>query len=146
MKKLISLLLVTTLALSLTACGGGMSKEEMLKTAEAMDPVFLQEIVDGAAENEARLIKEYEGKVVKETGVVVSDIDSNGNVTLGLSTVTTHFNLPAEDIEQFEVGDAISVVGIISEITVYSEDDIEIELQPVYFLENEGPTIFKGRF
>ena len=58
MKKGMEFLLAGMLVLSLTACGGGMSKEELLTCAEEMTPDFLQDIADGAEANETRLINE----------------------------------------------------------------------------------------
>ena len=51
MKKGMEFLLAGMLVLSLTACGGGMSKEELLTCAEEMTPDFLQDIADGAEAN-----------------------------------------------------------------------------------------------
>ena len=143
MKKGMEFLLAGMLVLSLTACGGGMSKEELLTCAEEMTPDFLQDIADGAEANETRLINEYRGKIVTNPGTVVSDIDNSGNVVLGLSTIQICFHLSTEEVEQFEVGDLIRVVGEISDIVVVSEDSIRVELEPAYLVETLGPSIFK---
>ena len=146
MKKLLALMLAAALTLSLVACGGViMSMEEMLENAVEMDSHYLQDIVDGAKANKEKLLNDYKGEIVSVTSVVVSDITSGGIVTLGLSTVKTYFELKEDEVAQFEVGDLISVVGIISDITIYS-DEIRIELDPVYLVEVLGPSLFKEMF
>ena len=145
MKKILAFILAMVLVLSLAACGGIMPMEEMLEKAVEIDPSYLQDIVDGAKANKAKLLNDYKGQIVSDTSVVVSDITSGGIVTLGLSTVKVYFELKEDEVSQFEVGDLISVVGIISDITIYS-DEIRIELDPVYLVEALGPSLFKGMF
>lgn len=144
MKKLLTLLLTVVLSFSLAACGGKMSKDDMLDKATEITPQFLQDIVDGAEANEAKLIDDYEGMIVSDTGIIVSDIDSDGTVTLGISTVKVYCKLQKEDIVQFEKGDLISVVGVISNISVISKNSIKIELNPVYLVETLGASSLKG--
>ena len=67
--------------------------------------------------------------IVSDTGIIVSDIDSDGTVTLGISTVKVYCKLQKEDIVQFEKGDLISVVGVISNISVISKNSIKIEIR-----------------
>lgn len=141
MKRLLALLLAAVMAVSLTACGGA-SKEDMLAQATEADPDYLQDIVDEAKANEARLVNNYEGQIVTHSGIVVSDISSSGTVTVGLSTVRFYFDLAEDEIEQFEVGDLISFVGKIDDITV-SSDTIRISLSPAYLVEALGPSAFK---
>ena len=121
-----------------------MSKDDMLDKATEITPQFLQDIVDGAEANEAKLIDDYEGMIVSDTGIIVSDIDSDGTVTLGISTVKVYCKLQKEDIVQFEKGDLISVVGVISNISVISKNSIKIELNPVYLVETLGASSLKG--
>ena len=109
----------------------------------------MQDIVDGAKANEAKLVKDFKGKAVLYDGVIVANISSSGTVTLGLSQVKTSFVLPEEDLLTFEEKDVISVVGTISEITVLkksadiSGSDIRITLDPAYLVDVGGPSFLK---
>ncbi len=147
-KKISMFALFLTMAISLSACGGP-SKESLLKNAITADPNFMQDIVDGAKANEAKLVKDFKGKAVLYDGVIVANISSSGTVTLGLSQVKTSFVLPEEDLLTFEEKDVISVVGTISEITVLkksadiSGSDIRITLDPAYLVDVGGPSFLK---
>lgn len=108
-----------------------------------MDPQYRQAIVDGAAANEARMVEEFVGQVVTNSEVIVSDIDSDGSVVLGLGAVKTYLDLPSEDVVKFEEGDLITVVGKIENISVWSSDDIDVELYPAYLVDVHGASMFK---
>ena len=137
-KKIITIVLLLTMCLSLTACGsGGNTKDELLSAAEELDIAILSEEVNT---NFARAEQNYIGKSVILSGYV-SGINSD-YCTLECSIPKDEFTtqtayisayLSHDELTQLEKGNRISVVGKISEIT--NTQPTNVTLETAYFHE-----------
>lgn len=123
MKKLISILLALIICISLCACGSSMTKEEMFSQAEEINP---SDIISTLEENLVKGKETYDGKVVKFTDFLVSDIEDWGFESYYKVnyTLTTSVYLSKEDILNLKTNDCVTVVGVLK---VVSETDIELK-------------------
>ena len=127
MKKILSLLLVATMILSLCACGGGESKENLLESAQE---VYIADISNAIIDNMAKAIDDYVGKPLKITGRV-SKIEkdyfvlSENHLQYGINVY-----LPKEDLKELTRDDVITVVGTLKNIVDKSEF-------PIYYYDSD---------
>ena len=114
MKKFLSLLLALVMCISLVACGGGKTKEELLSEAIVLSP---KQLIDEKFDNSARAKKEYQDKIVKMTGEIF-DIDDNyvaiGFRYNGVKSTSIYVLLDSDSIAELEKNTEITVVGKMS--------------------------------
>ena len=131
-KKIIAIVLLLTMCISLTACGGdGKTKDELLSVAEELDIVILNEEVN---KNFAKAEQNYIGKSVILPGYV-SEINSDYCVLdcsvpkdkFTSQTAHIYAYLPNDELTQLEKGSRISVVGEIGEVTNTQPTDVTLE-------------------
>lgn len=150
MKKVMALLMALVLVLSLVACGGNtneekgedsqtsMSKEELLNNAQ---PLSIPTIVNQLQGNRARAIDTYKDGIYTIWGRIVRINDDSVELD-GLNTVVRVF-LPHDELVKLDLGSAIQVVGIITDIQKETEQIFEdtyninaITLENAHFLND----------
>ena len=114
MKKFLSLLLALAVCISLVACNGKKTKEDLLSEAIVLSP---EQLINEKFDNPARAKKEYHDKIVKMTGEIF-DIDDDyiaiGFKRNGIPSTSIYVLLDSNSIAELEKNTEITIVGKMS--------------------------------
>lgn len=129
MKKLITLLLALTMALSLCACGSNdstsknddtvaeetiVSKEDLMAEIGEDEPVDMMTLQKAVLKNKVKAKQDYFDRPIAVSGKI-RKIEEDYVCIMG-GEVLLHAYIPTEDLVNLENGNDITVVGIISDI------------------------------
>ena len=136
MKRIITLMLTVAMCISLCACGGKVSKEEMLKNAQEIDII---DLLEDYGENSVRAKETHVGKTYTVTGYIFDIKDDYVILTesrgyssnFGLSSL--HVYLSKDELTSLNANNRITVVGKIDEIDI---DNVKGTSLPYYKMNN----------
>ena len=111
MKKFLSLLLALVMCISLVACTGAKTKEDLLSEAMVLSP---EQLINERFDNPARAKKEYHDKIVIMTGEIFDIDDDYVEIGFRDNAPSIYVLLDSDSIAELERNTEITVVGKMS--------------------------------
>jgi len=134
MKKILYILLVAIIVLSLTGCT--ISKERMLEKSKK---IYVDELREELEVNFKKAKKKYKGNIYEIDAGVISIEEDFAKIALGdygfydKEYLEVHFK--DKDLEKLKVGERITFVGKISDIS--KEDNyIKVKIKKAHYISN----------